>query len=274
MLVGEETDRKLSRGLGENFSRRVLLADAIGGVSAVLSACAQAPLDVSPRSTRSEQHLRPTVTPQPSGAPVFDSHKNSIDDPESIWVVVNKARPLNPLDYVPTNLVYPNVPYVNRQPMRPEAAEGITQLFAAAQTEAGLALSVQSAYRSCSLQTSVYEADVAAHGQAFADADTARSGHSEHQTGLAIDISSIPAACTLQACFGQTPHGQWLATNAWRWGFLLRYQPQNVAVIGFTYEPWHFRYIGLDLTEHLHQIGITTLEEFFGVPGGPNYPAA
>jgi len=186
-------------------------------------------------------------------------------------VVVNKSRALNPKSYVPADLVYPDVPYVNHQPLRREAAAALVALFAAAHSEAGLRLSVQSAYRSYDMQLRVYNQDVAAHGGTYADTDTARSGTSEHQTGLAVDISAVPASCSLDACFGTTPQGRWLAANAWRFGFLLRYQADKVAVTGYTYEPWHFRYVGVDLATQLHKTGVTTLEEFFGVPGGTAY---
>lgn len=186
-------------------------------------------------------------------------------------MVVNKSRALNPVTFVPPDLVYPAVTYVNRQPMRRETAEALVAMLAAARAEAGLQFAVQSAYRSFDTQTSVYNEDVAQHGRPYADTDTARPGHSEHQTGLAIDLSASPANCSLAACLGVTPHGKWLAANAWRFGFLLRYPADKVPVTGFTYEPWHFRYVGTALAAELHRTGTKTLEEFFGVPGGPVY---
>ncbi|WP_236609485.1 M15 family metallopeptidase [Leifsonia xyli] len=86
-----------------------------------------------------------------------------------------------------------------------------------------------------------------------------------------MDISAVPAQCSLSACFAQTPQGEWLAANAWRFGFLLRYPADKVAVTGFMFEPWHYRYIGIPLATHLHATGVTTLEEFFGLPGGTEY---
>lgn len=213
----------------------------------------------------------PTVTPPPASAG-FDKSAQSIDDPASTWVVANKSRDLKPQTYAPTDLVYPDVTYVNRQPMRQEVATALVAMFAAGKAEAGLRFSVQSAYRSYDSQVSVYDDDVARNGRAYADTDTARPGHSEHQTGLAVDISAVPAKCSLAACFAQTPQGEWLAENAWRWGFLLRYPADKVAVTGFTFEPWHYRYIGVPLAAELHATHVTTLEEFFGVPGGTVYP--
>ncbi len=88
---------------------------------------------------------------------------------------------------------------------------------------------------------------------------------------LAADIGSVPLQCTLAACFGQTTQGKWLAANAWRFGFLLRYPADKVAVTGYEYEPWHFRYIGVQLSTEMHNTGVTTLEEFFGLPPAPDY---
>lgn len=220
-------------------------------------------------STQTPRPL-PTVSPTPTAAG-FDRSAHSLDDPNSIWVVVNKARPLKPLDFTPAPLVYPDVTYVNRQPMRPELADALVEMFHAGKAEAGLDFSVQSAYRSFASQTSVYQDDVARHGQSYADTDTARPGHSEHQTGLAVDISAVPAQCSLDACFAQTPQGEWLAANAWRFGFLLRYPADKVAVTGFAFEPWHFRFVGKPLAAELRATGVRTLEEFFSVPGGTEY---
>ena len=213
----------------------------------------------------------PTPTPTPTRTPTFDKRAFSIDDPASIWVVVNKPRALTTLAFAPADLVYPEVAYVNRQPMRAPVAQALVAMLAAGTAEASLEFSVQSAYRSFDSQTRVYAEDVAQHGTAYADTDTARPGHSEHQTGLAVDISAVPAKCSLDACFGDTPQGRWLAANAWRFGFILRYPADKVAVTGYTYEPWHFRFVGVPLSTELRRTGVSTLEEFFGLPGGQLY---
>jgi D-alanyl-D-alanine carboxypeptidase len=214
----------------------------------------------------------PASLPTPTPTPTFDKSANSIDDPTSPWVVVNKARSLNPPDYVPPDLVQPPVTNINGQPLRQVTSDALVAMFAAAKSEAGLSLTLQSGYRSYQTQVAVYDQDVAANGRAYADTDTARPGHSEHQTGFAADISAASGHCTLDACFGQTLEGQWLAANCWRFGFILRYPADKVAITGFTYEPWHFRYIGVLLSTQMHDTGVTTLEEFFGVPGGETYP--
>jgi D-alanyl-D-alanine carboxypeptidase len=204
-----------------------------------------------------------------SGKP-FDKKARSTTAADSLWVVVNKKHPLTPVDYAPTDLVYPDLPNPNHQPLRRAAAEALMRLSAAA-GKAGLALSIESGYRSYQTQVEVYGGWVAARGQAAADEVSARPGTSEHQTGLAVDLAAVPPNCSLAACFGTTPHGTWLAANAWRYGFLLRYPADKVDVTGYDYEPWHFRFVGVALATKLHQDRRETLEEFFGVSGGRRY---
>lgn len=213
----------------------------------------------------------PSGTPDPTAVPSFDRSAYSIDDPASLWLVVDKTRPLNPVDYTPTDLVDVPVPHIWPPKLRREASDAVVALFGAFTAETGLQLQSQSSYRSFSTQVDVYNQDVASNGQAFADTSTARPGTSEHQTGLAIDISALPGDCSLEACFGDTRHGMWLAQNAWRFGFLLRYPADKVPVTGYGYEPWHFRYIGFELATEMHDTGVTTLEEFFGLPAAPGY---
>ena len=81
----------------------------------------------------------------------------------------------------------------------------------------------------------------------------------------------FPASCSLEVCFADTPEGQWVAANAWRFGFLLRYPEGLTPITGFDYEPWHFRYVGPELAAELHETGTRTLEEFFGLPPAPDY---
>ncbi len=165
----------------------------------------------------------------------------------------------------------PAVSSTDALPLRAEAATATEAMFAAAQAEAGLSLQITSAYRSFESQTRIYNRTVGNLGQAGADKVSARPGHSEHQTGLAVDIGSIPAVCSFEACFGGTPHGQWLAANAYRFGFVLRYPDGLTPVTGYIYEPWHFRYVGLELAAEVQATGIQTLEEFFGLPAAPDY---
>lgn len=244
------------------------------GILVVATGCAPA----SPHASRSatptvaaSESPTPTPTPTPTPSPTFDKTALSLTDPTSLWVVVDKLRPLSPVDYIPPDLVATPVAHNNNPQLRSGAAAAMVTMFAAAKAEGAGDMELQSAYRSYTVQVSVYNGYVRSAGQAGADAQSARPGFSEHQSGLAADIGAVPANCTLAACFGQTPQGLWLAANAWRFGFLLRYPADKVPITGYMYEPWHFRYIGVELSTEMHGKGISTLEEFFGLPAAPGY---
>lgn len=248
-----------------------ILVHGVTGSGATIASPTPTPSAVPPTAPTEPPRPSPTASPSPAPAPTFDPAVRSIDDPDSIWVVVDKLRPLSPTDYTPGDLVDVPVAFANPPQLRQEASDAVVSLFAAFTSETGLALQSQSAYRSFEAQTRVYDGDIVTLGQAGADLSTARPGTSEHQTGLTIDISALPSQCSLSACFGDTPHGQWLAANAWRFGFLLRYPADKVDVTGYEFEPWHFRYIGIDLATEMRNTGVSTLEEYFGLPAAPSY---
>lgn len=254
-------------------------AIAVGVVASVVAVAAVATVAVLalPRGSGPEEPLVagplpvPSTNPAFTPRPLFDGSALSIDDPTSLWVVVNKQRPLDPLDYAPGDLVTVPVTRVNPQPMRAEAAARVVELFDAFEAETGLRMQLQSAYRPFAMQRAIYTDYVASRGQEYADISSARPGHSEHQTGLVIDISALPASCTLQACFADTPQGLWLAENAWRFGFILRYPEGMTDITGYKFEPWHYRYVGDELAAEMHERGIRTLEEFFDLGPAPTY---
>lgn len=196
--------------------------------------------------------------------PTFDKTKYSYDDPASIWVVSNKQRPLNPKNYAPADLVAVG----GGQQLRKEAADNLKALMAAAKA-ANLTLNPLSGYRSYTTQVSVYNNEVKTYGQAVADTQSARPGTSEHQTGLAIDVGG--GGCGIEDCFGDTKEGKWLAANAHGYGFIIRYLDGKQSITGYRYEPWHIRYVGVELATEIQQKGALTLEEFFGLPAAPNY---
>ena len=202
--------------------------------------------------------------------PVFDRELYSIDDPASLWVIVNKARTYVPEDYVPDNLVVPDVPSSFEPLLREDTASALRELFDAAEAE-GLSLKLHSSYRSYRLQHRLKAQSVERFGQEVSDARSARAGHSEHQSGLAVDLTTQSGACTLEECFGQTEEGMWLAENSWRFGFVLRYLEGATPITGYVYEPWHFRYVGLELAQEIWNQGYPTLEEFFSLDFKPDY---
>jgi D-alanyl-D-alanine carboxypeptidase len=188
-----------------------------------------------------------------------------------LWVIVNKTRPLNPKDYAAPDLVSVPVAHVYAPMLRKVAADAVVAMFADYTAATGLKMQSQSAYRSYGAQVTTYDGWVASKGKAGADLTSARPGYSEHQTGLAIDISAVPNKCPLSACFAETPQGKWLAANAWKYGFILRYPQGETDVTGYEFEPWHYRYVGTALAKQYHDTGATTLEQFFGMPDAPDY---
>lgn len=196
-------------------------------------------------------------------ADTFDKYKYSIDRAGSIWWVVNKRRPIDPPTYAPSDLVS-----VGSQQMRQEAAKAFVEMQAAAKA-AGLSLLPLSGYRSYATQDAVYKKEVANYGQAVADTESAKPGTSEHQTGLALDVGG--GGCGIEDCFGKTAEGKWVAANAHLYGFIIRYIEGKQNITGYRAEPWHIRYIGKDLSQEMNKTGVSTLEEFFGLPAAPTY---
>jgi len=228
----------------------------------------------TPSASASAASRPPSPTPtstSKSTSTGFDKEQFSLTDPTSYWVVVNKLRPLNPISYAPKDLVTVPVAHDNPAVMRSAASAALVAMFAAGAAEGAGQMQIQSSYRSYSTQVAVYNGWVRSLGQAQADRQSARAGFSEHQTGLAVDISTVPLICSLAACFGTTPQGEWLAANAYRFGYLLRYPADKTPITGYEYEPWHFRYIGIPLATEMHKEGVETLEEFFGLPAAPDY---
>lgn len=199
-----------------------------------------------------------------TSTPKFNKSLYSTSDASSLWVVVNKPHGLSPTQYQPASLIS-----VGGQTVSTLAASQLRKMITSAQTQ-GIALRVISGYRSYSYQDNLYNSYVAKDGQPQADTYSARPGHSEHQTGLAVDIGGVHG-CDVQQCFGDTIEGKWLAANAGKYGFLIRYTAANQSVTGYQSEPWHLRYIGSDLANEMNKKGITTLEQFFGINGGNKY---
>ncbi|MCL1837352.1 MAG: M15 family metallopeptidase [Treponema sp.] len=157
--------------------------------------------------------------------------------------LVDKQRPL-PSGYAPSDLVtLAGGSYqVSRAglTLRGVAAGALEEMAAAARAD-GVTLVASSAYRSYDYQAEVYSRIVREMGQEAADRESARPGHSQHQTGLAADFGSIDDS------FAQTAAGRWMAANASRYGWSLSYPQGFEEVTGYRWESWHFRYVGKDL---------------------------
>jgi D-alanyl-D-alanine carboxypeptidase len=190
-------------------------------------------------------------------------HLPSFTDPASVAVLVNQAHGLPP-GWVPPDLTVPAVPFnfagdAPKRQLRVEAARAVEGLFAAAAAD-GVPLLGVSGYRSERSQADLYGLAVRHHGQAAADRSTARPGHSEHQTGLALDVTGADGRCPAEACFAGTPAAEWLAAHAHEHGFVVRYTAAKEAITGYEPEPWHLRYVGLEVAAELTRRGLA-LEE-------------
>ncbi len=213
----------------------------------------------------------PKTYDPPEMLPDFDKTKYSIDDPDSIWVVVNKQRSFNPIDWKPSDLTNADVSYSNLNQFREEAARSLEKMFAAYKKETGGTLHAQSNYRSYITQKNLYNSYLKTKGREWTDKSSARPGHSEHQSGLTSDIAGKGEGCIIQECFKDTRAGKWLAANSWEYGFILRYPEGMSDITGFKFEPWHYRYVGVELATEMHKQEIATLEEFFNLGPAPNY---
>ena len=143
--------------------------------------------------------------------------------------------------------------------------EAFTEMKNAAAAE-GIYFDLASGFRSYNYQKNLYNRYVAQDGKAEADTYSARPGHSEHQTGLAMDVGKVDRN------YGNEPGGIWLAANAYKYGFILRYPYGKTGETGYIYEPWHFRYVGKELAPKLYNGGDwITLETYFGITSEYTY---
>ncbi len=187
-----------------------------------------------------------------------------ITNSSSYDAVMNKERNL-PSDYIPEDLVTLSVPTCLKNPevnqLRIEASEALSKLFEGAKKDE-LKLIARSGYRSYNTQTSLYNGIVNKYGQDYADKYSAKPGQSEHQTGLAIDITADSVSLQLEDTFGDTEEGKWVKENAHKYGFIIRYPEGKESITGYEYEPWHLRYLGETLATKVYESGLT-LEEYF-----------
>lgn len=183
-----------------------------------------------------------------------------VSDPSSITVVINKKHCFSPLDWAPSDLSS-----VEGYLLRNEAAAQMTKMMQAA-SSAGSGFGLSSAYRSYQNQITTYNNWVQVNGSiAAADTVSARAGHSEHQTGLAADLST--PGCALE-CFAGTSSFTWLQANASEYGFINRYPSGLSDITGYAPEAWHWRYVGVTTAKDMQAKGIQTMEQYFGITGG------
>lgn len=216
-------------------------------------------------------HRKQANLPPAPAKPEYASNNNGkvkvVTAPDTVPVLVNKQNKL-PDDYQPVDLVDAEIPFIFKEDspkrkMRVEAAAAIEKLFAAAKQE-GVELLGVSAYRSSATQEALFNYYVDRDGYEAAATYSALPRTSEHETGLAIDVTGGNGKCAAEDCFGGTPEAKWLEKNAARYGFIIRYPKGKEAITGYQYEPWHLRYVGKPMAKQIMNRGIT-LEEYYNV---------
>ncbi|WP_051191757.1 M15 family metallopeptidase [Microbacterium luticocti] len=196
----------------------------------------------------------------------------SLSDPAHAWVVVDKLRPFDPIDYTPSPLTVPDkVRSIVGGELRADAAAALTRMVAAARADGAGEIALQSGYRSYKTQKQSYGVQVDMRGTEKADLVSARPGYSEHQSGLTGDVVACNGGCGTLDDLAGTPQGDWIVAHAWQYGWIVRYEKGHTGVTGYLPEPWHLRYIGTELATAYHDGGFHTLEEFFGLPAAPDY---
>jgi LAS superfamily LD-carboxypeptidase LdcB len=231
------------------MKRFVMLVSAL----ALLAACGgsvPSPKQVSAPETRQPPAtvsiVRATPTPPPTPRPAQ-------------LCLVTKQREI-PATYVPPDLVtLPKEWSAQTVQMRREAADALVRLLSAARDD-GIQIVALSGYRSYQEQVQVLAEEIAAYGPEQAHRQVADPGHSEHQLGLAVDVATARAPFDLEEEFGETPEGKWVLANATRFGFVVSYPQGKEPITGYTYEPWHIRYVGLPLARQIAASGQTLTE--------------
>ncbi|WKY43816.1 M15 family metallopeptidase [Eubacteriaceae bacterium ES2] len=216
----------------------------------------------STNNTTTAENTQTQTQVQSSGTVTGDLGASGNFETGSITQVANKQYSLSS-SYVPDDLVWLDLPSTRDTQMRSEAAAALTELFDAANSD-GIELYCCSGYRSYETQSELYQWNVDTYGQSEADLVSAKPGTSEHQLGLAMDVTSESVGFDLLESFGETEEGQYIADHAHEYGFIIRYPQGKTAITGYSYEPWHLRYLGVDVATDIHNSG-KTMEEYYGL---------
>ncbi len=180
-----------------------------------------------------------------------------------LLVLVNKQHPVDS-DYVPEDLApvkyYAPDRNKNSRFMRAEAADHFHELVEAAQAE-NIDIVMTTAYRSYEFQQILWDNYVKEKGEEEANKTSARPGESEHQTGLAVDCSTSEIDNRNSQDFADTAAGRWVAENAYKYGFILRFPEGKSDITGYSYESWHLRYVGAAAAKDIYDNDLT-LEEY------------
>jgi len=179
----------------------------------------------------------------------------TVDNENDITVLVNKSHAL-PSDYVPKNLV--PIPSFPNLVIKEEAMSDFENLLAAAKLD-NIIFIPYSTYRSYDYQEGLYNKYLQSDPVSVVDTYSARPGHSEHQTGLALDVRSDDHWYNLT-----DEDYEWMQNNSYKYGFIIRYPKDNSTITGYKEEPWHIRYIGIEHATKVHELNIT-YDEYYDI---------
>lgn len=182
----------------------------------------------------------------------FYTNIKTIENPENPLVLVNKYNQL-PEDYTPNNLI--NLKCNPKYKLCEEAALAFDSLVNDAKLDK-VNIYPYSAYRSYEYQKTIYNKYVNRDGQELADTYSARPGHSEHQTGLSVDIKSLGHNEITESDYA------WLKENAHLYGYIIRYPKDSTKITGYQEEPWHLRYVGIEVASEIKNLNIT-FDEYY-----------
>lgn len=187
----------------------------------------------------------------------FYKNINYVKNPNDLLVLVNKNNKLEKT-YIPNDLELLSLEFSNSNKyLRKEAKLAFEELSRNAKKE-GMTIIAVSTYRDYDYQEKLYNSYVNGKGEEYADKCSARAGHSEHQTGLAVDVMGSNNDYDE---FESSKEFKWMINNAHKYGFILRYPKGSWHITGFKYEPWHYRYVGINVAKYIYDNNIT-LEEY------------
>ena len=206
--------------------------------------------------------LPSTTSTLPPAPECTEADVQVLEDPATAWatVLVDTARAV-PADFGPTdlrNIADAGFPLTDGLAVRSLVVGDLDALRTAAKAD-GVPLTILAAYRSYAQQADLFTKRVDELGNTEAGSRVARPGHSEHQLGTTIDVTS-EGLTDVDSSWGSTPEGQWVATNAHKYGFLLSYPVDASARTCYDYEPWHLRYVGRDEAAKVVASGLSLRE--------------
>ena len=176
----------------------------------------------------------------------------------NIDTLVNKNIRLEK-EYVPNDLELLDIKYACKDKYLRKEAKIFFEKMAEDAKKDGLNIVATSTYRSYDYQEKLYNNYCLDKGIYYADMASARAGHSEHQTGLAVDVADSSLDYDN---FEDTKEFIWMNKNSYKYGFILRYPKAKFHITGFKYEPWHYRYVGTKISNYLYKNNLT-LDEYY-----------